>query len=260
MKATDVASQGTTDPTIESAPRLSARLLPCVIVALTLPAAVLAGSSHRDTSREEAAPPPASGRLHGTVTLTAGGKTASAATAYARRSVGPRIKAQPDASNVVISFVDLAAGSRAAAARTTITQQGEQFVPRVTAIPRGSTVEFPNFDPYFHNVFSLSRPGTFDLGRYPSGDSRSRVFDKAGIVKVYCHLHAQMSALIRVFDHSWFTIPDARGEFVIEGVPAGMHTLVAWHERIGERQEAVTIRPGATTEVAFTLPVLETAE
>lgn len=69
-----------------------------------------------------------------------------------------------------------------------------------------------------------------------------------------------MSALIRVFDHSWFTIPDSGGEFAIDDVPAGVHTLVVWHERIGERQETVTIRAGATTNVSFTLPVLETTE
>jgi hypothetical protein len=128
------------------------------------------------------------------------------------------------------------------------------------AIETGTAVDFPNLDPYFHNVFSLSRPGTFDLGRYPTGDTRSRVFDKPGIVKVYCHLHSQMSALIRVFDHSRFTIPDTNGEFAIDDVPAAVHTLVVWHERIGERQEEVTIRAGATTDVSFTLPVLETIE
>jgi plastocyanin len=158
-----------------------------------------------------------------------------------------------------VSFLSLPSRERPAR-RVEIAQQGEQFVPHVAAIEAGTAVEFPNLDPYFHNVFSLSRPGTFDLGRYPSGDTRARVFDKPGIVKVYCHLHSQMSALIRVFDHSWFTIPDDRGEFAIDDVPAGVHTIVVWHERIGERQESVTIRPGATTEVSFTLPVLETTE
>jgi hypothetical protein len=66
-----------------------------------------------------------------------------------------------------------------------------------------------------------------------------------------------MSALIRVFDHPWFTIPDEDGEFAIDDVPVGDHSLVAWHERIGERRERVAVRAGATTEVSFTLPVLE---
>src|SRR5262249_44309306 len=162
---------------------------PCVIASLALTAAVLSGSPYHS----DASAAPLVGRLHGTVTLTAGGRTASAATAYARRSVGPRMKPLPETANVVVSFLDLTAGSRPAPARTEITQQGEQFVPHVVAVETGTSVSFPNQDPYFHNVFSLSRPGTFDLGRYPSGDTRSRIFDKPGIVKIYCHLHAQMS-------------------------------------------------------------------
>jgi plastocyanin len=234
------------------------RVVPPVTLALALPALLSAAADKPEASA--AIGGRAMGRLRGTVRLTVAGGTASAATAYARRSVGPRVKAPPEARNVVVSFLDIAPGPRSAAPRIEITQQGEQFVPHVVAIETGTSVEFPKLDAYFHNVFSLSRPGTFDLGRYPTGDSRSRVFAKPGIVKVYCHLHSQMSALIRVFDHSWFTIPDTRGEFVIEEVPAGVHTLVVWHERIGERQEEVTIRPGATTDVSFTLPVLETTE
>jgi plastocyanin len=197
------------------------------------------------------------GRLQGIVRLTASNATPSTATAYSRRSVAPRVKALPEARNVVVSFVDIPATGRLTPTRVEITQDDEQFVPHVVAVTAGSRVEFPNRDPYFHNVFSLSRPATFDLGRYAPGDSRTSVVDKPGIVKVYCHIHSQMSALIRVFDHPWFTIPSEAGEFAIEDVPAGEHSLVAWHERIGERKERVTIRPGATTDVVFTLPVLE---
>ncbi len=199
----------------------------------------------------------AMGRLQGMVRLTASSGTPSTATAYSRRSVAPRVRVLPEARNVVVSFVDLPAAGRLVPSRVEITQDDEQFVPHVVAITAGSSVEFPNRDPYFHNVFSLSRPATFDLGRYAPGDSRTGVFEKPGIVKVYCHIHSQMSALIRVFDHPWFTVPNDAGEFSIEEVPAGEHSLVAWHERIGERKERVTIRPGATTEVVFTLPVLE---
>jgi hypothetical protein len=69
-----------------------------------------------------------------------------------------------------------------------------------------------------------------------------------------------MSAVVRVFDHPWFVIPDERGAFAIDGVPPGEHTLVAWHERIGEQRDRVTIRPGQASEVSFTLPVLEAAK
>ena len=141
--------------------------------------------------------------------------------------------------------------------RAAIAQQNEQFAPHVAAVTSGSQVDFPNLDDYFHNVFSLSRLATFDLGRYATGQVRSRTFDRPGIVKVYCHIHAQMSAVVRVFDHPWFTIPDAAGAFSIDGLPAGTYTLVAWHDRIGERRQRLTIRAGATTDVSLTLPVLE---
>jgi hypothetical protein len=138
-----------------------------------------------------------------------------------------------------------------------IVQRGEQFVPPVTVVTSGSTVEFPNDDPYFHNVFSLSRVATFDLGRYPSGASRSYTFDRPGIVKVFCHIHAQMSALVVVLDHPWFNVPTETGAFALPPVPAGEYTLVAWHERIGEQRERIRVAPGGTTRVDFTLPVLE---
>ncbi|MDO8677421.1 MAG: HD domain-containing protein [Acidobacteriota bacterium] len=121
-------------------------------------------------------------------------------------------------------------------------------MPHVVAVTVGSSVEFPNDDSIFHNVFSLSRPATFDLGRYPSGASRARTFQKAGIVKVYCQIHSHMSAVVRVFDHGWFTIPEENGAFSMDGVPPGSYTLVAWHERIGERRDRVTIRAGAGSD------------
>ena len=196
------------------------------------------------------------GRVTGHVTLTTASSAPSAAAAYERRAVGPRPKAQPELKNVVIAFADLPT-AKAPPMQASIAQKDEQFVPHVVAVTAGSTVAFPNHDGFFHNVFSLSRGASFNLGRYPSGASRSRVVTRPGIVKVFCDIHSQMSAVIRVFDHPWFTTPSEEGTFTIEGVPPGEHTLVAWHERIGERRDKVTIRPGADTQVTFTLPVLE---
>ncbi len=89
------------------------------------------------------------------------------------------------------------------------------------AITRGSTVDFPNGDPFFHNVFSLSRAANFNLGRFERGQSRSREFTKAGTVKVYCDIHSHMSATILVFDHPYFTIPELDGSFELPAVPVG---------------------------------------
>ena len=196
------------------------------------------------------------GRLIGIIRLTVA-KAPSTASAYSRRSVGPRPAPPVEARNVIVYFEGLPAPATLKPTPAAIVQKDEQFVPHVVAVSAGSEVVFPNEDPFFHNVFSLSRPATFDLGRFPPGSSRSRVFKRPGTIKVYCEIHSHMSAVARVFDHPWFTIPNDDGTFAIEGVPAGAHTVVAWHERIGERRDRVTIRPGAATTLTVTLPVLE---
>lgn len=196
------------------------------------------------------------GRVAGTVKLTLASSSPSTASAYERRSVGPRPKPLPEIRNVVVFLADVKA-SKPAPRTASIAQKDEQFVPHVVAVTTGSSVAFPNDDPFFHNVFSLSRGASFNLGRYPSGSSRSHTFKRAGVVKVFCEIHSHMSAVIRVFDHDFFTIPTDDGSFAMDDVPAGEHTLVAWHERIGERRDTVTIPAGGTTTVNFTLPVLE---
>ena len=137
-----------------------------------------------------------------------------------------------------------------------IRQEGETFVPRVVAITRGSSVIFPNGDPFFHDVFSLSRSATFDLGSYPKGQKKTHQFRQAGLVKVYCHIHSHMSASIMVFDHTFFTIPKADGSFTIEDIPPGSYKVSAWHERIGENSQPVKIDAGRTSEIQFALPIV----
>jgi plastocyanin len=201
------------------------------------------------------------GSIAGTVTLTAVRSLPSSTSVYGRRGVAPKpAAAGPEARNVVVHLVGQKSVSDPAPGRARIAQRGEQFVPSVVAITVGSTVDFPNEDSFFHNVFSLSKVATFDLGRYPSGEIRSRRFLRAGIVKVFCHLHSQMNALIVVLDHPWFTTPAETGSFTLPDIPAGEHTVAAWHERVGERRERVRVTPGQTTRVSFTLPVLDEAD
>lgn len=134
-------------------------------------------------------------------------------------------------------------------------QEGETFIPHVLPVMTGDTVEFPNFDPIFHNVFSLSSTRTFDLGRYPQGASKSVTFEEPGIVPVFCHIHSDMSAIILVLDNPWYAVPDADGHFSITGLPAGSHTLVAWHERAEPVETRIEVKEGQTLEIDLTVPI-----
>jgi len=198
------------------------------------------------------------GTVTGLVSLTAAKAAPLAVSPYGRRGVPPkRSTSPPDIRNVIVYVAGHTPGSPPPPLRARVAQRDEQFLPQVTAVTTGSSVEFPNEDPFFHNVFSLSKAAQFDLRRYPPGSSRTETFTKPGIVKVFCHLHAQMTALIMVLDHPWFVIPRDDGTFTLPPVPAGELTVVAWHERIGERRERVRVVSGETTTLSFTLPVLE---
>lgn len=136
-----------------------------------------------------------------------------------------------------------------------MSQEGETFIPHVLPVPVGSTVQFPNHDPIFHNVFSLSATSTFDLGRYPQGDSKSVRFDKPGLVPVFCHIHSDMSAIILVLENPHFTVPGADGRYRIDNIPPGTYSLVAWHERSEPVEKQVEVKAGQPLEVDFTVPI-----
>jgi hypothetical protein len=111
-----------------------------------------------------------------------------------------------------------------------ISQVNKTFVPRVLPVTVGSTVNFANQDPIFHNVFSLSRPNDFDSGLYKAGQSYSKSFGKPGPVQILCNIHASMLAYVVVVDSPWYGQADSSGAFVIRGVPPGEYDLETWHE------------------------------
>lgn len=197
------------------------------------------------------------GSISGRVTLATRMRGVPITTsAYATRSVNnQRPTALPEMRSVVVYLKDVKYTETLPATTAEIRQEHESFSPRVVAITRGSTVDFPNFDPFFHNVFSLSAAASFDLGRYQTGKSRSREFTKAGIVKVYCHLHSQMSATIVVFDHPFFATPEIDGSYTLPNVPPGTYTLVGWHERVGEQKSTITVAAGRALHADISLPV-----
>lgn len=138
-------------------------------------------------------------------------------------------------------------------------QRGRQFAPEVLAVPVGSTVEFPNDDPIFHNVFSLSKAKHFDLGNYGKGKSRHITFDAAGPVLLHCHLHPNMSAAVMVTPNRFYTRPAKDGSFVLKRVPAGVYHIVAWHKSGGPFKRTVTVDSGGRTEVDIEIPLTEIA-
>jgi plastocyanin len=154
-----------------------------------------------------------------------------------------------------------APGTRLATrARASIAQHDERFVPHVLAVVQGATVDFPNEDDVYHNVFSLSSGAGpeghgFDLGRYPKGASRSVTFGRAGIVQVFCHIHADMSALVLVRPNPYFASPGEDHHFVIDDVPEGDYTIVGWHERIKPIVRHVHVTAGQATTIDFNIPL-----
>jgi plastocyanin len=181
--------------------------------------------------------------------------TAKRPTSTYSRSVPTVVLAPESELRHVVVYVKDAPRTPAPAMQAEIRQRNENFVPRVVAVTVGSTVEFPNDDPIYHNVFSLSRTKTFDLGRFPKGKSRGERFDKPGVVKVFCQIHSHMSATVMVFDHPWFTIPDEEGTFELTGVPPGTHQITAWHERLGDTTMELRVEPGRAATIDFVLPV-----
>jgi plastocyanin len=158
-------------------------------------------------------------------------------------------------SHVVIYLEgNLGAGPATAAS---IEQKDRRFSPDLVTIPAGSSVSFPNFDPIFHNVFSLSKPKTFDLGNYPKGQSRTVLFPKAGTVFVYCHLHPNMSATILVTPNRWNTIASADGRFNLKDLPAGKYTIVAWHKTAGTFKQTIEVSDNAPAHVHFVIPFVD---
>jgi hypothetical protein len=115
-------------------------------------------------------------------------------------------------------------------------------------------VSFPNEDNVFHNLFSLSAPQPFNLGRYPRGETRSQLFRKPGVVRMFCDIHSDMSGVILVLDTPHFTHPDASGRFRLPGVPEGRHRVVAWHESQGADTVDVVVGPGGTATADLRLP------
>jgi plastocyanin len=137
-----------------------------------------------------------------------------------------------------------------------IAQHGAMFTPHVLPVMVGTTVEWPNDDAIFHNVFSVSDAKNFDLGLYKGNPPNKRItFDKPGRVDVFCSIHSEMHCIVLVLENPYFAATDADGNYKISNVPSGKYKLKAWHERLPADEKEITVPETGEVRVDFTLGI-----
>lgn len=136
---------------------------------------------------------------------------------------------------------------------SSIAMNGRAFVPHVRVITPGMKVEFPNQDPFSHNIFSTATGAAFDLGLYGAGKSKDATFKRAGAFPIYCNIHPRMTAFVVVAPTPWYAQAGNDGRWTIEGVPAGRYTLHVWHERATEVKQSITVLATGLSDVSSTL-------
>lgn len=175
-----------------------------VLLGLFFPAAVLSGVAEKV------------GVVKGAITV--GGKPASDAVVSVEGILSGQLKTQDSKLKTIKAVMD---------------QRDMKFIPRVLPVVVGTTVEFPNNDKTFHNVFSTSEAKKFDLGLYPPGKSRNVVFDKPGVLKILCNVHPDMEAFVVVRGHPYFSATEKQGSYQVKALPLGKYRLEIWHPEFG---------------------------
>ena len=137
--------------------------------------------------------------------------------------------------------------------RKEVHQKDQTFSPELTVVVKGETVDFPNDDKIFHNVFSLSEVAKFDLGLYKSGVTKSVAFNQTGVVDVYCNIHPEMAAKVKVLDSGYFAVTGPDGRFKIDRVPPGKYPIVAWPMYGDESRGEIEVTPGGNATVKLSV-------
>jgi plastocyanin len=160
-------------------------------------------------------------------------------------------------SDFVVYIDQPVAGARSAPVEPVevVIQKNATFKPHVVPVMVGTTVEWPNHDDIYHNVFSISDPKPFDLGFYKQNEIKRVVFDKPGRVDVFCSIHKKMSCIVLVLTNPFFAATDKNGKYEIRNVPAGTYRLRAWDERLPSQVRDVTVTETGQTVVDFILSV-----
>ena len=155
------------------------------------------------------------------------------------------------ASDVVVWLEGAGAAAAPSSRRTILDQRNLQFAPRILAVRTGTTVEFPNNDRVFHNVFSFRDGKKFDLGIYPIGSVKQVQFDKPGISRLFCNIHPQMAAYVIAVDSPYFAVSDASGRFTLPGVENGSYTYRAWRAGEASLSGTVLVEPGTRLDLQW---------
>ena len=138
-----------------------------------------------------------------------------------------------------------------------LVQHKKSFVPHVLVVRVGSVVQFPNHDPFFHNVFSLFEGKRFDLGLYEAGTTKNVSFDRPGISYIFCNIHAEMSAVVIAVDTPYFAVSNRKGEVILPQIPVGKYTMHVWHETAPQQSLDALAREVNVTESVSSLGVIQ---
>lgn len=198
--------------------------------------------------------------ISGTVSVPAeAGGDAGPGAGYSRgvyrpqpENAGEEQKVEPAGADVVVWAVpeDGKAPFRPPRENPKMIQQDKTFIPHVLPVQVGATVEFPNLDPLYHNVFSYSSAKRFDLGRYEQGKSKAVTFEEPGVIDVFCEIHENMHAYILVLDTPWFTRAGDNGEYSLD-LPAGRYTVYAWARNSQSEPVRVDVSGDGSEQVDF---------
>ena len=226
------------------------------LAALAFSSALLAGPTAAGPSRLTQPVPRAS--VSGTVTVSADvPPPPSSLSPYARRRyMPPQSPGVPGGEEDAFVYLEPVGGAAAALTLppARILQRERTIIPHVSAANVGQLVEFPNEDDVYHNLFSLSPGNHFSLGRYAPGVTETNTFEQAGVVQLFCDIHAEMAGVILVVATPYATRVQSGGRYQIGDVPAGAYRLIAWHPVAGADTVDVTLQATQQVSQDFTLP------
>ncbi len=185
--------------------------------------------------------------------------TAQDATVRGRVNVLPQTKNISGGADVVIWLTSTQSKETVSPGPTErLLQKDKRFSPHLLVVAAGTAIEFPNQDPFFHDVFSIYHGKPFDLGLYESGQVRRVRFTRPGISYIFCNIHPDMSAMIVTVATPYFAVSGRDGSFRLLHVPPGQYKLEVWAELASKSELAslareIEVAPGDNALTPITL-------